>query len=73
MEAKDLVSTYRNIGDENAVYSRIIQPAVNEVLKASSAKRTARSNSDTLSSQHPSRSACDCKSERLSLMVGIPI
>src|SRR5205807_643667 len=41
MEAKGLINTYRNIGDEHAILNRIIEPAVNEILKASTAKRTA--------------------------------
>lgn len=41
MNAKDIIQTYKNVGDEEAVLSRIIAPAVQEVLKSSTAKRTA--------------------------------
>jgi len=36
-----VVSTYKAIGDERAVETRILNPAVNEVMKAATAKRTA--------------------------------
>lgn len=35
------VETFKNIGDEHDVYSRVIVPAVSEVLKAETAKHTA--------------------------------
>lgn len=38
---KDVVNTYKNIGDEAEILGRIITPAVNEVMKAAAAKRTA--------------------------------
>lgn len=36
-----VVSLYRTIGDEDDVYNRIISPAVSEVMKSATAKRTA--------------------------------
>lgn len=41
MSPENLVKTYKEIGDEDDVSKRILMPAVNEVLKASTAKRTA--------------------------------
>ena len=38
---EDVVKTFKNIGDEDEVNERILRPAVNEVLKAATAKRTA--------------------------------
>lgn len=37
----NVVRTYKEIGDEDAVEARILAPAVNEVLKAATSKRTA--------------------------------
>jgi regulator of protease activity HflC (stomatin/prohibitin superfamily) len=36
-----VVTTYKNVGDEDAILERIIRPAVSEVLKASTSKLTA--------------------------------
>lgn len=36
-----VVNMYKKIGDENDVFERIIQPAVSEVLKSATSKRTA--------------------------------
>lgn len=41
LSPKEVVTTYQNIGDESDILERIIKPAVNEVMKASAAKRTA--------------------------------
>lgn len=41
LSPEKVVSTYKSIGDEGAVYNRIIMPAVNEVMKSACAKRTA--------------------------------
>ncbi len=41
LSPEKVVVTYRNVGDESDILSRVIQPAVSEVLKASSAKYTA--------------------------------
>ena len=41
MHDKDLINTYKTVGDEYAVFARIITPAVQEVLKSATAKRTA--------------------------------
>lgn len=41
MNAKNVVQTFKEIGDEDAVLERILAPAVNEVMKAATAKRTA--------------------------------
>jgi regulator of protease activity HflC (stomatin/prohibitin superfamily) len=41
MTSADIAGTFRTIGDEKAILSRIINPAVNEVVKAATAKRTA--------------------------------
>ncbi len=41
MTGADLIGTYKSVGDEDAVLSRIVVPAVQEVLKAATAKRTA--------------------------------
>lgn len=36
-----VVATYKNVGDEQAILDRIIYPAVNEIVKAATAKHTA--------------------------------
>ena len=36
-----VVETYKNVGDEDDILKRIIVPAVNEVMKAATSKRTA--------------------------------
>lgn len=41
IDPDQVIATYKNIGDEKDVYARIIQPAVSEVMKASTSKRTA--------------------------------
>lgn len=41
LNPKNIVSTYRDIGSEADVYQRIIIPSVNEIMKASSANKTA--------------------------------
>lgn len=41
MNPADIVKTYKEIGDEDAVLKRIIEPSVNEIMKSSSAKLTA--------------------------------
>ena len=41
MNATGLIETYKNVGDESAVLNRIISKSVQEVLKASTAKRAA--------------------------------
>lgn len=41
LNAKDVVKTYKEIGDEDDVEIRILLPAVNEVMKATTSKLTA--------------------------------
>lgn len=41
LSAEKVVETYKTIGDEDDIVKRILIPAVNEVMKASTAKRTA--------------------------------
>jgi len=41
MMSSNVASTFRTIGDERAILERILIPAVNEVVKAATAKRTA--------------------------------
>lgn len=41
LSPENVVRTYKEIGDEGDVERRILRPAINEVLKASTAKRTA--------------------------------
>lgn len=41
MAIKDVLRTYKEIGDQDAVLARIIDPSVNEVMKAATARRTA--------------------------------
>lgn len=41
LAAESLVKTYTEIGDEDEVLERILMPAVNEVMKSATAKRTA--------------------------------
>lgn len=41
MMSSNVADTFRNIGDERAILERILIPAVNEVVKAATAKRTA--------------------------------
>ncbi len=41
VDPANVVKTYKEIGDERVVWHRIVIPAVNEVMKASTAKRTA--------------------------------
>ena len=41
LNPKKVVEIYRTIGDEDAILDRIIVPAVNEVMKAATARRTA--------------------------------
>ncbi len=41
LSPENVVKTFREIGDERDVEHRILEPAVNEVMKASTAKRTA--------------------------------
>jgi regulator of protease activity HflC (stomatin/prohibitin superfamily) len=41
MDPTNVVRTYKEIGDEDDVEQRILTPAVNEVMKAATSKRTA--------------------------------
>lgn len=41
LDANKVVETYRNVGDEDDIYEKVIKPAVSEVMKACTAKLTA--------------------------------
>lgn len=41
LDSSKVVDIYRNIGDEEDIYEKIIAPAVSEIMKAATSKRTA--------------------------------
>lgn len=41
LDPHKIVEVYRNVGDEEDIYAKIISPAVSEIMKAATAKRTA--------------------------------